>query len=70
MKSLITRGNHLVEKMAILKEGTSHWPGDDGKMTAHSNFKLKFSERSLDIVKCFFVPIWCDLRSSLKEAII
>ena len=39
--------------MAILKEETSHWPGDDGKIMAHSNFKLRFSERSLDIVKSF-----------------
>ena len=36
--------------MAILKERAFHWPGTDGKMTSHSNFKVRFSESSLDLV--------------------
>ena len=31
----------------------SDWPGNDRKMTSHSNFKLRFSERPLDEVRGF-----------------
>ena len=39
--------------MAILKQGILDWPGNNGKSTSHSNFKLTFSESSLDLVKGF-----------------
>ena len=35
--------------------GTSDWPGNDGKMTSQNNFKLRFSERSLDLARGFLV---------------
>ena len=38
--------------MAIAKQRVSDSPGYDEKMTSHSNFKLRFSERSLDLVRC------------------
>ena len=50
-------------KMTILKQVMSDWPGNDRIMTSHSNFKLRYSETSLDVVRGFFVSIWCDLRS-------
>ena len=31
----------------------SDWPGNDRKMTSHSNFKLRFSESYLDLVRGF-----------------
>ena len=31
----------------------SDWPGNDKEMTSHSNFKLRFFERSLDLVRDF-----------------
>ena len=31
----------------------SDWPWNDGKMTSHSNFKLRFSEKILDMVRGF-----------------
>ena len=31
----------------------SDWPGNDTKMTSHRNFKLRFSESSLDLVRGF-----------------
>ena len=34
-------------------EGMSDWPGNDGKRTSHNNFKLRFSEMSLDRVGGF-----------------
>ena len=37
----------------MLKEGMSDWLGNDRKMTSHRNFKLKFSKRSLDLVRGF-----------------
>ena len=32
----------------------SNWPGSDGKMTSHYNFKLRLSKRSLDLVRGFW----------------
>ena len=40
--------------MAIVKQGMPDWQGNDGKMTSHSNFKIRFSERSLDLVRGFY----------------
>ena len=37
-------------KLDILKQGISDWPGNDGKMTSHNNFKVRFSGRSLNVV--------------------
>ena len=31
----------------------SDWPGNDGKMTSHGNLKVRFSERSSDLVRGF-----------------
>ena len=31
----------------------SDWPGSYGKITSHKNFKIRFSERSLDLVRGF-----------------
>ena len=48
-------------KLDILKPGISDWPSNDGKMTSHNNFKLRFSRRSLDLVTGFlfqFGVIW------------
>ena len=47
--------------MAIVKQGMSDWPDNDRKMTSHSNFKLKFSEKFSDVGRGFFVQfvlIW------------
>ena len=33
----------------------SDWPGNDGKMMSHSNFKLTFSKIPLDLVRGFLV---------------
>ena len=38
-----------------------HWPGNDRNMTSLRNFKLRFSERLLVVVRGFF-SVWCDLR--------
>ena len=41
--------------MPTVKQGMSHWPGNDGKMTSHSNFKVTFSKRPLHLVRgCLF----------------
>ena len=40
-------------KLDIIKQGMSGWPGNDGKMTSQNNFKLRFLERSLDLVRDF-----------------
>ena len=32
----------------------SDWPDNDGKMTSHSNFKLTFFKRSLDLLRGVF----------------
>ena len=32
--------------MAIVKQGMSDWPGNDGEMTSHSNSRLSTSKRS------------------------
>ena len=39
--------------MAIVKQGKSDWPGNKGKMTSYSNLKLRFVERSLNLVRGF-----------------
>ena len=39
--------------MAIVKQRISDWPGNNGKMTSHSNFQLRFSERPLDVAGDF-----------------
>ena len=47
--------------MAIVKQEMSDWPGSNGKMTSHSNLKLRLSEASLDVVRGFlfqFGVIW------------
>ena len=31
----------------------SHWPSNDGKLTSHGNFKLRFFKNSFDLVKGF-----------------
>ena len=42
----------------------SGWPGKDGKMTSHSNFNLRFSESSLNLVRGLlfqfgvFLEVW------------
>ena len=40
-------------KLDIVKLGMSVWPENDRKMTSHSNFKLRFSEKPLDVVRRF-----------------
>ena len=37
--------------------------GQRRKMMSHSNFKLRLSERSLDVVRGFLFQFWCNLRS-------
>ena len=39
----------------------SDLPSNDRKMTSRNNLTLRFSKRSLDLVRVFFVSIWCDL---------
>ena len=39
--------------MAIVKQVMLDMPGNEIKMTSQSNFKLRFSERSLDAVRGF-----------------
>ena len=36
-----------------MNQRMSDWPGNDGKMTSHSNFKLKFSKRSWVLIRGF-----------------
>ena len=50
--------------MTIVKHVMSKWPGNDGKMTSHSNLKLRYSEMPFDVV---FVSIWCDLRGLITR---
>ena len=33
----------------------SDWPGKNGKMTSHNNFKLRSCKRLLDLVRGFLV---------------
>ena len=35
----------------------SDWPGNDGKTTSHNYFKLRLSERSLDLVRGFLFQV-------------
>ena len=44
-------GTHLIENWRAVKQGMSDWPGNDKKITSHSNFRLRFPERPLDIVR-------------------
>ena len=37
-------------KVHIIKQGVSDSPGNDRKMTPHSNFKVRFFEKPLDVV--------------------
>ena len=46
-------GTHLIENWNIVMQGMSDWSGSDGKMTSHNNFKIRFSERFLDLVRDF-----------------
>ena len=39
--------------MAILKEVMSHWSDNGRKITSHRISKLRFSERSLDLIRGF-----------------
>ena len=41
--------------MDILKQELSDLPGNSRKMTLRSNFKIKFSERPLDVLRRFFL---------------
>ena len=41
--------------MAIVKQGMSHGPSNDGEMMSHINFKLTFSKRALDLVRGFLL---------------
>ena len=48
-------------KLDIIKQWMSDWPSNDRKNASHSNLKLIFSERFLDLVRCFqfgFDVIW------------
>ena len=48
-------------KLTIKKQTISDLPDNDRKMTSYSNFKLRFSERSLDVIRGFlfqFGVIW------------
>ena len=40
--------------MAFVEQETSDSPGNDGKMTSHSNFRLRFSKKPLNLVKGLF----------------
>ena len=37
--------------MAVVKQGMSDWSNNGRKMTSHSNYRLKFSERPLHVVR-------------------
>ena len=39
--------------MAIVKQVMSDLPDNEKKMTPHSNFQLRFSETSLDVIRGF-----------------
>ena len=52
--------------MAIVKQEMSEWPGNDRTMS-HINFKLRFSEKSLDVVRGFFLSAWFNLRSLITR---
>ena len=39
--------------MTIVMQGMSDWPGKGVKITSHSNFKLRLSENSLNLVRGF-----------------
>ena len=41
----------------------SDWPDNERNMTTRSNFKETFSERSLHLVRGFFVSSWFNLES-------
>ena len=41
--------------LIIVKPGIPDWQGNYGKMISNSNFKLKFSKRSWDIVSGFLL---------------
>ena len=40
--------------MAIVKQGMSDWPGNDGEMTSDRNFQPTFSKRSLVLFRGFW----------------
>ena len=42
---------HLIENWRTVKQGMSDCRGNGRKITSHSNCKLRFSERLLDIVR-------------------
>ena len=45
--------------MAIVKQGMSDYQGYNRKITSHSNFKLRFSEKILVVVEVFcFNLVW------------
>ena len=45
--------------MVIVKQGMSDWSGNNGEMMSHRNFQLRFSKRSLDLVRGFlFQMMW------------
>ena len=46
-------GHSSYWKLDTVKQEMSNWPENDRKMTSNSNFKMKFSQRSLDSVKGF-----------------
>ena len=59
-------GTHLIENWRTVKPGMSDWPGNDRKITSHSNFKLRFSGKPLDIVRGFLFQFGAILRSLVK----
>ena len=44
-------------KLDIVKQGIWDWPISDGKITSQNNFKLRFSESSLDLVRDFSMTL-------------
>ena len=57
-------------KMTVIKQGMSNWPGNGRKVTSHNNFKLRFSERSLDVVRGFLFQFGLIWKVWLPEVII
>ena len=56
-------------KMDILKQ-VSDSPGNSRKMTLRSNFKTKFSERPLDVLRGFFLHFGVILDAWLARVIL
>ena len=50
--------------------GMSEWPGNEGNITSHNNFKLRFGERCLDLVRGFLFQFGVILEVWLPVVII